>query len=136
MARTINKGVRFTAEELGHIAQLRPQFPEYHTEADLLRHAALLGILVLAAQATRPEMLPYAGYPVDDLAALLKPRLLSAIDFLNAQDALPVFLIAQRAGTTPMMATTMIAEAIGMETLIDHAAAEELEGLGTGFMDE
>ena len=54
-SRTTNKGVRFTDEELCHVEQLLAQLPEYSSESDLLHHAALLGILVLATQAMRPS---------------------------------------------------------------------------------
>jgi hypothetical protein len=55
MLRTTNKGIRFTDAELERIEKLRAQLPEYSSEADLLHHAALLGILVLATYATRPD---------------------------------------------------------------------------------
>jgi len=131
VARTTTKGVRFTVEELARIEQLRPQLPEYSSEADLLRHAALLGVLVLAAQATRPGLPPYAGYRADDLAALLKPRLMPALDFLSAQGALPMAFVGQSAGAAP----SAVPEA-STPTIVEDTAAEDLEGLGTGFMDE
>jgi len=136
MPRTTNKGVRFTGEELGRVEKLRAQLPEYSSEADLLHHAALLGILVLATYATRPGQPSYAGYAPDDLAALLKPRLLPAIDFLLERDALPALFMAQRTGTSAGMATPVTAEAIGRATPIDKAVAADLEGFGTGFIDD
>ena len=136
MPRTTNKGIRFTDDELGRIEKLRAQLTEYSSEADLLHHAALLGILVLATYATRPDMAPYAGYGPDDLAALLKPRLMPAIDFLIARSALPmVFTMQLTSGLGA--ATTVIPEPErDGETTIDEAAAEDLESLGSGFMDD
>lgn len=136
MPRTTNKGVRFTDDELGRVAQLRTQLPEYSSEADLLHHAALLGLLVLATQATRPGQPSYAGYTPDDLAALLRARLLPAIDFLHERNALPALFLDQRTGASTGMATTAIAQALGRASTIDQAAAEELAGLGTGFIDD
>ena len=136
MTRTINKGVRFTAEELAHIAQLRPQLPEYHSEADLLRHAALLGVFVLAAHATRPGMPSYAGYQVDDLAALLRPRLMPAMDLLLARGAMPLVFTMQTVGNLDSatdVATSPDSESV---TTLDAAVAGDLQGLGSGFMDD
>jgi hypothetical protein len=135
MPRTTNKGVRFTDEELSHVEKLLAQLPEYSTESDLLHHAALLGILVLATQATRPGMSPYAGYRPDDLAALLKPRLMPAINFLIERGALPMWFMMQL-GNSPALTGTMTSEEPDTKMRIDEAAAEDLEGLGTGFMDD
>src|SRR5215211_7024421 len=108
MPRTTNKGIRFTDAELERIEKLRAQLPEYSSEADLLHHAALLGILVLATYATRPDLPPYAGYGADDLAALLKPRLMPAIDFLSERGALPVVFVGQVATVTPSVITEVV----------------------------
>jgi hypothetical protein len=136
MPRTTNKGVRFTELELSHVEQLLAQLPEYSSESDLLHHATMLGILVLATQATRPGRPAYAGYEMDDLAALLKPRLMPAMNFLIERGALPLVFTAYFAGGADGLATTMPAEAIGVETTINEAAAEDLEGLGSSFMDD
>jgi hypothetical protein len=82
---TTTKGVRLTPEELVHVGKLLAQYPECASEAELLRQATLIGVYVLAAQATRQPA--YAGYQPGDLAALLKERVLPAIDFLFAHDA-------------------------------------------------
>jgi hypothetical protein len=136
MPRTTNKGIRFTDDELRHIQQLRPQLPEYSSEADLLHHAALLGVLVLATYATRPGLPAYAGYVPDDLAALLRPRLMPAIDFLQGQGALPAMWTAP--GTSDLGATATETAQVEPMALpaIDEGAVEDLEGLGTGFMDD
>ncbi len=135
MPRTTNKGVRFTDDELGHVEKLLAQLPEYSSESDLLYHAALLGILVLATQAIRPGLPAYAGYRPDDLAALLKPRLMPAINFLIERGALPVWFMAQL-GNSHVLTGTMPPEGPDTKMRIDEAAAEDLEGLGTGFMDD
>src|SRR6266508_3332808 len=121
MPRTTNKGVRFTDDELGHVEKLLAQLPEYSSESDLLYHAALLGILVLATQAIRPGLPPYAGYRPDDLAALLKPRLMPAINFLIERGALPMLFAAHLAGGLGMLAPTVIPEERGAATKIDEA---------------
>jgi len=113
MPRTTNKGIRFTDAELERIEKLRAQLPEYSSEADLLHHAALLGILVLATYATRPDLPSYAGYAPDDLAALLKLRLIPAIDFLIERDALPMLFMARLDGGTVHRATTVTPEERG-----------------------
>ena len=136
MPRTTNKGVRLTDEELGHVEKLLAQLPEYSSESDLLYHAALLGILVLATQAIRPGLPPYAGYRPDDLAALLKPRLMPAINFLIERGALPLVFVAHLTGSKDGMEPAVTAEEPSIETKIDEATAEDLEGFGTGFMDD
>lgn len=134
MSRTTNKGVRFTDDELTRIEKLRTQLTEYSSEADLLHHAALLGILVLATYATRPDMVPYAGYGADDLAALLKPRLMPAIDFLIVRGALPTLFTMRPASNLDVPTTVILPPEQDGETTIDTAAAEHLEGFGSGFM--
>lgn len=111
MPRTTNKGIRFTDAELERIEKLRAQLPEYSSEADLLHHAALLGILVLATYANRPDLPPYAGYAPDDLAALLKPRLMPAIDFLIERDALPMLFMTRLDSTATPIAIVATPEA-------------------------
>jgi hypothetical protein len=112
------------------------QLPEYSSEAELLHHAALLGILVLSTYATRPDLPPYAGYHPDDLAALLKPRLMPAIDFLIERGALPMLFLAHLDRSSAQLATTVIPEERDAAAMIDEVVAEDLEGLGTDFMDE
>ena len=48
----VTKGVRLTPDELAHVGKLLRQYPECTSEAELLRQAALIGLYVLAAQAT------------------------------------------------------------------------------------
>jgi hypothetical protein len=129
---TYNKGIRFTDEELIRADALLAQFPEFRSQAEVLHQAALIGLLVLATQATRPGLLRYAGYRADDLAALLKYRLMSAIDFLTTQQALPArgdLPVSSHAATVVGAATADSGTAIALE------AAEGLDDLGAHFMD-
>src|SRR5918911_983414 len=84
---TVTKGVRLTEDELDHVALLLPRYPECASEAELLRQATLIGVYVLAAQAVGEPA--YGGYRPDELVALLKYRVLPAIDFLFEHDAFP-----------------------------------------------
>lgn len=129
MSRTTNKGIRFTDEELARADALLEQFPEFRSQADVLHQAALIGLLVLATQATRPGLPLYAGYRADDLAALLKYRMVSAIDFLIAQQALP----------TPRDLGSSVVPVAAVEdasTTVTLEAADGLNELGASFMDE
>lgn len=136
MPRTTNKGIRFTDAELERIENLRTQLPEYSSDADLLHHAALLGMLVLATKATRPGLTPYAGYASNDLAAMLKSRLMPAIDFLIASDAMPAVFQGQRVLERVAPAPSAIREERSATTRIEHTASSHLEGFGTGLMDD
>jgi hypothetical protein len=129
---TFNKGIRFTDEELMRADALLVQFPEFRSQAEVLHQAALIGLLVLATQATRPGLLRYAGYQADDLAALLKYRLMSAIDFLVAQQAMPTrvdLLVSSHA--LPLVGAALADSG----TAIALDAAEGLNDLGASFMD-
>jgi hypothetical protein len=129
---TITKGVRLTPEELVKVRQLLAHFPECASEAELLRQATLIGVYVLAAQATGQPA--YAGYQPGDLAALLKYRLLPAIDFLFEHDAYPALY---RLRTASSGAAELPSPTVGDATST-HIAAEvagELNDLGTGFME-
>ena len=98
----------------------------------ILHQAALIGLLVLATQATRPGLLRYAGYEADDLAALLKYRLMSAIDFLIAQQAMPTRVdLPVSSHAAPMVS----AAAADLSTTVTLDAAEGLDDLGAHFMD-
>src|SRR6266511_2183687 len=84
---TVTKGIRLTEDELIRVRHLLPQYPECASEAELLRQATLLGVYVLAAQATGHPT--HGGYHTGELVALLKYRVLPAIDFLFEHDAYP-----------------------------------------------
>jgi hypothetical protein len=47
---------------------------------------------MLAIAARQLGIPPFGGYAAEDLAALIQPRILAAIDFLAEQDRLPVLL--------------------------------------------
>lgn len=130
---TVTKGIRLTENELAHVGKLLPQYPECASEAELLRQATLLGIYVLAAQATGHPA--YGGYQPGELVALLKYRVLPAIDFLFEHNAYPV-LYRTREATA---AAALEAELTGSDTantqIIPNAAAF-LGEIGTEFMDD
>ena len=67
---TVTKGVRLTPDEFVHAGKLLSQYPECASEAELLRQATLVGLYVLAAQATGQPA--HGGYQPDELVALLK----------------------------------------------------------------
>ena len=129
---TVTKGVRLTPDELVHVGKLLTQYPECASEAELLRQATLIGLYVLAAQATGQPA--HGGYQPDELIALLKYRVLPAIDFLFEHNAYPALYRARVAGsaTEELPASTVEGTT---STPIAAEAAEELGDLGTGFME-
>jgi hypothetical protein len=131
---TFNKGIRFTDEELALADALLKQFPEFRSQADVLHQAALIGLLVLATQAIRPGLPAYAGYRPSDLAALLKYRLMSAIDFLIEHNAVPAAL--SRPVSSPDAPQAQEVADDRDTTVIVADAAEGLDDLGSGFMDD
>src|SRR6185295_19373955 len=94
---TVTKGVRLTPDELVHVGKLLTQYPECASEAELLRQATLIGLYVLAAQATGQPA--HGGYQPDELVALLKYRVLPAIDFLFEHEAYPALYRLRSAGS-------------------------------------
>ncbi len=129
---TITKGVRLTPDELGHVGKLLTQYPECASEAELLRQAALIGVYVLAAQATGQPV--HGGYQPDELVALLKYRVLPAIDFLFAHDAYPALYRLREAGSPIQDLPGSTIEG-ATSTQIAAEAADDLGDLGTGFME-
>lgn len=130
---TFNKGIRFTDEELDQADALLAQFPEFRSQADVLHQAALIGLMVLATQATRPGLPVYVGYQPGDLAALLKYRLMPALDFLIEHNALPGSL--QRAADGAAAPHDPEIASAPDATILAPEAAEGLDDLGTSFMD-
>ena len=129
---TITKGVRLTPEELVHVGKLLAHYPECASEAELLRQATLIGVYVLAAQATGQPA--HGGYPPAELVALLKYRVLPAIDFLFEHDAYPALYRLRTAGSG---AAQLPSPAVGYAASTHSAseAAEQLNDLGTDFME-
>ena len=129
---TVTKGVRLTPDELVHVGKLLTQYPECASEAELLRQATLIGLYVLAAQATGQPA--HGGYQPDELIALLKYRVLPAIDFLFEHNAYPALYRVPVVGSAteelPGSATQGTTS-----TQIAAEAAEELGDLGTDFME-
>src|SRR4029079_19776575 len=100
---TTPKAARLTAEELALLHKLLPHFPEYRSESQFLHTATMVGLWVLAVGARRPGLEPFGGYEAADLAALLQPRILAAIDFLAEQGRLPALVRVTQApaGSVP-----------------------------------
>lgn len=141
MAR-INKGIRLTEEELERVQLLLQHHPDYDSESDLLVAATRRGLMLLAAEAVRPGLPRYAGYAGADLAVLLKQRLTAALELLIAEGLLPLMHSPPLAA--PAVAAPEIdapppapaaAEPALEDIIIDHEAAAELEGFGSGFLD-
>jgi hypothetical protein len=86
---------------------------------------------VLAAQA--PGQPVYRGYRPDELIALLKYRMLPAIDFLFKHDA---FLVLYRVPSSVVEDGGVSKVGETPSTQIIAAAALELNDLGTNFMDD
>ena len=129
---TITKGVRLTPEELVHVGKLLAHYPECASEAELLRQATLIGLHVLAAQATRQPA--HGGYAHDELVALLKYRVLPAIDFLFEHDAYPALCRLRTAGSgAAELPSPSVGDAASTHSAAE--AAEQLNDLGTGFME-
>src|SRR6266545_3034129 len=103
---TVSKGIRLTEAELEHVRKLLPQYPECASEAELLRQATLIGLYVLAAQATGQPA--YGGYQPDELVALLKYRVLPAIDFLFERDAYPALYRTREVAAVAPLETELI----------------------------
>ena len=87
---------------------------------------------MLAAQATGQPA--HGGYQPDELVALLKYRVLPAIDFLFEHSAYPALYRVRAAGNAiedlPASATQGTTS-----TPIVAEAADDLGDLGTGFME-
>ncbi len=129
---TITKGVRLTPEELDHVGKLLAQYPECASEAELLRQATLIGLYVLAAQATGQPA--HGGYQPDELIALLKYRVLPAIDFLFEHNAYPTLYRLHAAGSAIQELPGSTVED-ATSTQIATEAADDLGDLGTSFME-
>jgi hypothetical protein len=93
--------MRLSEEEVAFLQRLLPHFPEYRSESQLLHNATMLGLWMLAVGAKRPGLPPFGGYVAEDLAALIQPRILAALDFLAQQGYLPALLNIIQALTTP-----------------------------------
>lgn len=141
--RTNPVPIRLTAEERARCAALLAHFPELANLSDVLRQALTLGTLMMAVQATRPgQPMPYGGYAPDDLAALLVPRLLPALAFLQAQGVLIPGTQTTSTSNSQVSAQLMqrdeevelVAENAARR-YINQDAADELAAIGTDFLD-
>jgi hypothetical protein len=130
---TVTKGVRLTENELAHVGKLLPQYPECASEAELLRQAALIGLYVLAAQATGQPA--HGGYQPEQLVSLLKYRVLPAIDFLFERGAFPALYRARETAARESPAHEDAGQDT-MNTQIIPDASAFLDELGAEFMDD
>ena len=130
---TVTKGIRLTEDELAHVRNLLPQYPECASEAELLRQATLIGVYVLAAQATGQPA--HGGYQPGELVSLLKYRMLPAIDFLFEHDAYPALYRAREVATTAALEAELTSSDATNTQIIPNAAAF-LGEIGTEFMDD
>ncbi|KAB8140764.1 hypothetical protein F8S13_22440 [Chloroflexia bacterium SDU3-3] len=130
---TTTKSTRMTEEEVRFLQQLLPHFPECRSEAQLMYQATMLGLWMLAVEAQRPGLVPFGGYTPADLAALLRPRILPALDFLTTHRQLPALF----PHGLPPMESNIVEEVVETpaEPPIDPEVASDMEELGTGFMD-
>jgi hypothetical protein len=134
---TTPKAARLTEDEIGFLQKLLPHFPEYRSESHFLHDATLLGLWVLAVAARRPALPAFGGYDAADLAALIQPRLLAAIDFLAEQGRLPALLrISQALTTGGLPAIPALPSLASGEPEFDPEVAEDMADLGTDFMDD
>src|SRR5262245_23030875 len=117
---TVTKGIRLTEDELTRVRNLLPQYPECSSEAELLRQATLLGVYVLAAQAIGQPA--HAGYQPGELVALLKYRVLPAIDFLFEQGAYPALYCAREVAVVEQMASEATSSDTVNTEIIPNAA--------------
>jgi hypothetical protein len=136
--QTVPKSIRLTPADIERIGDLLHQYPEARSESGLMGTALEIGLLILAAGAMRPG-LPgrHGGYAEDDLAALLRTRLLPAIEFLSARGALPGIVSAIPA---PVYGAAVMSISENHHTsddlLFDPSAADAIAALGADFMDE
>jgi hypothetical protein len=118
---TATKGIRLTEDELAHVRNLLPQYPECASEAELLRQATLIGVYVLAAQATGHPA--HGGYQPDKLVSLLKYRVLPAIDFLFEHDAYPALYRARETAVAAPLSAELSSSDTTNTQIIPNAAA-------------
>jgi hypothetical protein len=116
---TTTKSARLSDAEVEFLTKLLPHFPEYRSEAQLLHTATMLGLWMLAAGARRPGYAAYGGYVAEDLAALLQPRMLAALEFLGARQVYPVLASVEER----------------VEGAFVGAVAEDMAELGAELMD-
>jgi hypothetical protein len=134
---TTTKSARLSADEVAFLQALLQHFPEYRSESHLLHNATMLGLWILAVSARRPGLAPFGGYEAADLAALIGPRILVAIDFLAEQGRLPALLRiseALAAGALPIPRALAQPESGDQE--FDRGVADDMAELGTDFMED
>lgn len=136
---TTPRAVRLGDDELAFIRALLPHFPELRNEADVQYQATLLGLWLLATAARRPGLIAFGGYDPADLAALLRPRLLAALEFLAEQGTWLRVVQAQAVvAVEPAAIWEPVAPGRGVPLPAPHLVAEAAAGLadfGSDFLD-
>lgn len=125
MPRTMVKGLRLTPAELRRASRLRPFFPEAGTEADFTRLIYLRGLLLLEAEVAGAGGGAPPGQREADLAAIVLPRILAALQLLERAGRLP-----HPAGGPPPTTPGASAQGETVEPPIDPQAADDVSGLG------
>jgi hypothetical protein len=128
----INKGIRYSEDELALADALVENLPEFDTQSDVLRQASILGMLVMATRVSNG--LPrFANRRLpDDLAELLRPLLLPALDFLAERRALPVMYapgFPPGAGN-PYLLADPEPEQLNAASVFDQGANDYLDDMG------
>jgi hypothetical protein len=119
------------------LQKLLPHFPEYRSESQFLHGATLLGLWLLAVEARRPGLEPLGGYEAADLAALIEPRILAALDFLAEQGRLPA-LLGMNQGSVAGVTSPVPAPALPLsgELTYDPDVADDMTDLGTDLLED
>jgi hypothetical protein len=127
---------RYTEAEIAAFERLIDQYPELGSVNQLMRHAALIGQLVMAAGALRPGPLQYGGHDPADLAAHLARHLAPAWPLLvqhqHLAHLLPPVLLTLASGTAPVPPVPSDAPAppVAMPSRFDPLAADDIASLG------
>lgn len=136
MARTVSKGVRLDEDDMEVVGQLLRRFKHYRTEADLLYHACVRGLRDLAIEAGSSGETPYGGLDPNELADDAELAILRLYSFLVARQRMPVFLGQVVSATaTPLPVVHNVLE-VPQQIIIDSGAADDIEELGGGFLDD
>ena len=129
-AAVVGRGVFETRGVLTAEARLRdvdPALLPWWRLPEHTPHGLLSGRASIRARKSRP-------YLTGEIAMDLDPGRLGRL--LIERGALPIVFMAHLTGGNGGMAPAVTAEELSAETKIDEATAEDLEGFGTGFMED
>lgn len=142
MGQTVVKSVRLDQVELETVERLLRRFKRYRSEADLLHHACILGLRDMAIEAGGSGTTPYAGLDPNELADDAEQIILRLCNFLITRGRLPALLaqLTQLAPVAPPSSVQPVATPpdVGQRKhiAIDDTAADDVEGLSGGFLDD